>query len=222
MTLRSTSTTIFPDWQNPDSRRFIGVNNMHDLPQLTSLIEKTFTRIQEEQMQGIPLLNPVLHVATVGFQHYQGRSIGIVITPWMMNLIMFPAENEDWNEMELGHKQPHRLPANQYKFMVNEIDGIGRCQTHSLYSPMHEFVNQQHAEAAARSFMQTLMVEVEEPDEDPYDEELLGRILRGEEEVEIDVDGYAIAEQVSETAEESRESAISRRELLRGITHRET
>ncbi|MES9848935.1 MAG: [NiFe]-hydrogenase assembly chaperone HybE, partial [Candidatus Thiodiazotropha sp.] len=68
---------------------------MHDLQQLTCLIEETFTRIQEEQMQGIPLLNPMLQVATVGFQHYQGRSIGIVITPWMMNLIMFPAENED-------------------------------------------------------------------------------------------------------------------------------
>ena len=32
--------------------------------------------------------------------------------------------------------------------------------------------------AAAESFLQTLMVEVEQPDTDPHDEELLGRILR--------------------------------------------
>jgi [NiFe] hydrogenase assembly HybE family chaperone len=195
---------------------------MHDLEQLTRRIEETFNRIHEEQMQGIPLLNPMLQVTTVGFQDYQGRSVGIVITPWMMNLVMFPGENEDWGDMQLGHKQPHRFPANRYKFMVNEIDGIGRCQTHSLYSPMHEFANQEHAEAAARSFMQTLMVEVEEPDEDPYDEELLGRILRGEEESEIDIDGYAAAEQASGTGEENQAPMISRRELLRGIYNRET
>jgi [NiFe] hydrogenase assembly HybE family chaperone len=189
---------------------------MHDLQQLTRRIEETFSRIHEEQMQGLPLLNNLLKVTTVGFQHYQGRGVGIIITPWMMNLVMFPAENEDWGDMQLGHKQPHRFPANQYKFMLNEIEGIGRCQTHSLYSPMHEFVNQEHAEAAARSFMQTLMVEVEEPDEDPYDEELLGRILRGEEEPEIDIDGYAAAGQAAENGEENQASLISRRDLLRG------
>jgi [NiFe] hydrogenase assembly HybE family chaperone len=187
---------------------------MHDLQQLTCQIEETFSRIHMEQMQGIPLLNPVLKVTTIGFQHYQGRSVGIIISPWMMSLVMFPAEDEDWGDMQLGQKQPHRFPANRYQFMLNEIDGIGRCQTHSLYSPMHEFVNQEHAEAAARSFMQTLMVEVEQPDEDPYDEELLGRILRGEEEPEIDIDGYAAAEQASGTGEENQASLISRRDLL--------
>ncbi|MCU7858192.1 MAG: [NiFe]-hydrogenase assembly chaperone HybE, partial [Candidatus Thiodiazotropha sp. (ex Lucinoma borealis)] len=97
---------------------------MQDLEQLTHQIEASFTHIHEQQMQGIPLLNPLLVVQTIGFQHYQGRCVGVIITPWMMNLIMFPAENEDWDELELGHKQPHRFPANQFKFMVNEVDGL--------------------------------------------------------------------------------------------------
>ncbi len=196
--------------------------DMTDLKALTQQIEDVFLRIEQEQMQGIPLLNPMLKVKSVGFQEFEGRVVGVIITPWMMNLMMFPGEDEDWSDMALGHKQPHRFPANQYKFMVNEIDGIGCCQTHSLYSPMHEFVDQEHAEAAARSFMQTLMVEVEQPDEDPYDEELLGRILRGEEEADIDVDGFAVAEQTLDSGEENQESPISRRELLRSIYHRET
>ncbi|MBT2989771.1 MAG: hypothetical protein B6D72_13710 [gamma proteobacterium symbiont of Ctena orbiculata] len=195
---------------------------MHDLDELTRKIEESFRRIEDERMQGIPLLNPMLRVETVGFQQFEERSVGIIITPWMMSLILFPAENEDWSEMELGHKQPHRFPANRYKFMVNEIEGIGRCQTHSLYSPMHEFVNQEHALAAAGSFMQTLMVEVEQADEDPYDEELLGRILRGEEEVETGVDGFALAEQGTEAVENGGDRLITRRELLRGSLNRET
>ncbi|MEW8507487.1 MAG: [NiFe]-hydrogenase assembly chaperone HybE [Candidatus Thiodiazotropha sp.] len=195
---------------------------MHDLDELSRKTEESFRRIENEQMQGIPLLNPRLKVETVGFQQFGGRSVGIIITPWMMNLILFPAENEDWSEMELGHKQPHRFPANQYKFMINEIEGIGRCQTHSLYSPMHEFANQEHALAAARSFMQTLMVEVEAPDEDPYDEELLGRILRGEEEIEDGVDGFALAKHGSAAVENDDDRLITRRQLLRGSLNRET
>ncbi|MES9968805.1 MAG: [NiFe]-hydrogenase assembly chaperone HybE [Candidatus Thiodiazotropha sp.] len=195
---------------------------MTELETLTRQIENVFKQIESEQMQGIPLLNPMLKVETLGFQEFEGRVVGIIITPWMMNLILFPAENEDWSEMKLGDKQPHRFPANRYKFMVNEIEGIGRCQTHSLYSPMHEFANQEHALAAARSFMQTLMVEVEEPDEDPYDEELLGRILRGEEEVEVDIDGFALAEQDTEAMQSSEEKLITRRQLLQGSLNRET
>ncbi|MET0072089.1 MAG: [NiFe]-hydrogenase assembly chaperone HybE [Candidatus Thiodiazotropha sp.] len=195
---------------------------MTELETLTRQIESVFKQIENEQMQDIPLLNPALQVQTVGFQTYEGRSVGVIITPWMMSLMLFPADNEDWSEMELGHKQPHRFPANRYKFMVNEVEGIGRCQTHSLYSPMHEFVNQEHALAAARSFMQTLMVEVDEPDEDPYDEELLGRILRGEEGIETGVDGFALAEEGSEAAATDRDRLITRRELLRGDLNRET
>lgn len=193
---------------------------MPDLDQLTARIETAFTRIEQEQMQGIPLLNPMLKVQTLGFQHYGERAVGIIITPWMMNLILLPAEGEDWSGMALGEKQTHRFPASEYKFMVNEFDGIGTCQTHSLYSPMHEFMDQDHAVAAAESFMQTLMVEVEHPDTDPHDEELLGRILRGEETPEVEMDGFALAEAKlnaeGDCSTAEAEKCLTRRELLRG------
>jgi [NiFe] hydrogenase assembly HybE family chaperone len=193
---------------------------MTDLSTLTRQIEDAFQRIEQEQMQEIPLLNSALQVQSIGFQNYDGRTIGIIITPWMMSLLLLPAENEDWSDLKLGDKTHHRLPANEYRFMVNEIDGIGVCQTHSLYSPMHEFMNQDHAVAAAESFMQTLMVKVEHPVTDPHDEELLGRILRGEETPEVEMDGFALAESKSATDDTSPVKAqspgISRRDFLRG------
>jgi [NiFe] hydrogenase assembly HybE family chaperone len=193
---------------------------MTDLETLTQQIEYVFQRIEREQMQDIPLLNPALSVQTVGFQRYQGRSLGVLITPWMMNLLMFPADDEEWSELKLGDKQHHRLPANEYRFMVNEIDGIGICLTHSIYSPMGEFMNQEHAVAAADSFMRTLMVEVEEPDTDPHDEALLGRILRGEETPELELDGFALAETKCASdngcSTEAEETGLTRRQFLRG------
>jgi [NiFe] hydrogenase assembly HybE family chaperone len=190
---------------------------MSDLKTLSEKIEQVFLQIEQEEMQGIPLLNPALKVQSIGFQTYEDRTLGIIITPWMMNLLLLPSENDDWSKMKLGDKTHHRLPANEYRFMVNEIDGIGICQTHSIYSPMHEFMNQDHAVAAAESFMQTLMVEVEEPDTDPHDEELLGRILRGEETPEVEMDGFALAEEeIPEQPPAPMDCNISRRDLLRG------
>lgn len=193
---------------------------MSDLTTLAKEIENAFQRIEQEQMQDIPLLNPALQVQSIGFQTYEGRTIGIIITPWMMNLLLLPSEKDDWSELKLGDKTHHRLPANEYRFLVNEIDGIGICQTHSLYSPMHEFMNQDHAVAAAENFMQTLMVEVAEPDSDPHQEELLGRILRGEETPEVEMDGFALAEAKSQSTADcpaaGEQPGLTRREFLRG------
>jgi [NiFe] hydrogenase assembly HybE family chaperone len=151
----------------------------------------------------------------------------VLITPWLMNLVMLPGEGDDWSGLELGKKQPHRFPSNTYKFMVNEIDAIGKCQTHSLFSPMNEFVNQDHALAVAQSFLDALMVESKPTEEDLVDEKLLGRIVRGEETPEVNLDDFAVT--VTEAVETAAvpvrgqpgmkvrvEKKLSRRDLLRG------
>jgi [NiFe] hydrogenase assembly HybE family chaperone len=53
-------------------------------------LEQIFNKIHQEQMQGIPILNNMLKVQALGFQEYQGRIVGILITPWLMNLVMLP------------------------------------------------------------------------------------------------------------------------------------
>jgi [NiFe] hydrogenase assembly HybE family chaperone len=181
--------------------------------QQATRVAEVFSRIHREQMAGIPILNERLQVECLGFQEYQGRTVGILITPWLMNLIMLPAAGEAWSQLKLGSKQEHRFPANTFRFLVNEVEGLGSYQAHSLYSPMHEFHSQEHARAAAQSFMETLMVEVEEPESDPHDEELLGRILRGEEAPEIPPEAEVELAAVEASAESA---AFSRRDLLRG------
>jgi hypothetical protein len=81
---------------------------------------------------------------------------------------------------------------------------------------MHEFMDQDHTVAAAERFIKTLMVEVEEPDTDPHDEALLGRILLGEEVAEVEMDGFALADakcsQEGSSVTASRRAVLSRRE----------
>jgi [NiFe] hydrogenase assembly HybE family chaperone len=140
-----------------------------------------------------------------------------------MNMVMLPGGEDDWEALELGKKIPQKFPSRTYKFMVNDIDGIGKCQTYSLHSPMHEFVNQDHALAAAQSVLDTLMVESELSEEEKVDEELLGRILRGEETPGLD--GVASVEAAQPAPGKTEvlqpqgrlKEAMSRRDLLRGV-----
>ncbi|MCP4452488.1 MAG: [NiFe]-hydrogenase assembly chaperone HybE, partial [Planctomycetes bacterium] len=78
---------------------------MRDIQRVAASLERAFERIHQEQMRDIPILNPLLRVQTLGFQEYQGRVLGVLITPWLMNLVMLPAEADNWDEMRLGDKQ---------------------------------------------------------------------------------------------------------------------
>ncbi len=192
--------------------------------QAAQTVQRVFEKIHREDMAGLPLLNPALKVQTLGFRDYRGRTIGVVITPWMMSLVMLPGADDDWDALALGKKVAHEFPSACYKFWVNNIDGIGPCRTYSLYSPMRQFLTQDQAVAAARQFLDGLMTEAREADTDPVDEELLGRILRGEEVPAIetaanDVDatqahGTGVAAQPGAPA--PAEKTLSRRTLLRG------
>ncbi len=202
---------------------------MQDPQAAAARIAGIFERIHRERMAGLPLLNERLQVEVLGFQVYEGRVLGILITPWLMNLVLLPGEQDHWEDLTMGHKEPHVFPAGTYKFMVNEIEEIGACQTHSLYSPMREFQSQAHVRAAAEAILRDLMTTTVSPASGPdaNDAELLGRILRGEDTPEIDLDALehgslvevadgSAARRLTEIPVRVEETTLSRRDLLRG------
>ena len=198
---------------------------MHDPAQVSRQIEQTFNKIHIENMQGIPILNPAIEVQALGFQEIEGRVLGIIITPWLMNVVILPKDDEDWGHMQLGDKRPHEFASRTYKFMLNEIDGIGLCQTHSLYSPMREFRCHEQAIAAAQAFLDGLLEEHELSEDEQVDEELLGKVMRGEATPEIDLNEFAGIEpaEADLKARNDRDELkvedarkITRRNMLRG------
>ena len=58
---------------------------MKDPQSAAKTVQQAFERVHRESMQNIPILNPRINVQTLGFQYYQERIVGIVITPWLMN-----------------------------------------------------------------------------------------------------------------------------------------
>jgi len=188
---------------------------MENYIELQQKIETTFNQILQNQMSGLPILNSMIRVESLGFQIYENRMMGIVITPWLMNLVIFPNEDDHWEDMKIGSKHYHEFPSNRHQFMLNEVEGLGLCQTMSLYSPMHDFENQDHAIAAATAFLEILMKPVDE--DDRLDEKRLEQFLDGEDMDDIYKKECQIkAEKAQQDKPVIMEQKISRRDILRG------
>ncbi|MEG3639684.1 [NiFe]-hydrogenase assembly chaperone HybE [Magnetococcus sp. PR-3] len=208
-----------------------------DAQALMQQLEATFTAIEQNQMQGLPLLNPMLHVEAVGFQRWQEGWLGVVITPWLMNLMWLPDDRGALEEATLGDKQDYRFPERSYTMLVNEFEGVGRCWTFSVHSPMSEFPAHDTTVARAEAFLEVLLTErdVEEEEDEALDEARIQRILSTEdirslyeeEQAKVMEEAGLVSKEGSEACPASQEDAeplservkqpVSRRDLLTGL-----
>ncbi|MES9970440.1 MAG: [NiFe]-hydrogenase assembly chaperone HybE [Candidatus Thiodiazotropha sp.] len=178
-------------------------------------LECQFRRIQQERMQGLPLLNPALQVEAVGFCKWNEFCLGVLITPWFMNLMLLPPEGDSWETMGVGDKQLHQMPSGPYEFILGEEEGIGRYQMCSLFSPVFEFADHATAVATAEAVMDALM-SAEHRDSVSTRESEIERNWKGESAQQSVDDQVASTEQARPAMSERLEQPLSRRDLLRG------
>ncbi len=126
---------------------------------LSQGLERAFRRILRERARHMPLINDDLRVEAVGFRPWQGHSLGVMVTPWFMGLMLIPREGDDWSKLRLGEKCIHAFPSGAYEFTVAEDDGIGRYQVCTLFSPMARFADQATAVATAKAVLRGLVGE---------------------------------------------------------------
>ena len=110
-------------------------------------------------MRDVPMVNKRLNVEAVGFRVIEGRPLGVLISPWFMNLIQLPGEDEDWSNLEAGAKELMGFPSGEYEFIHNTREMIGGYKACSLFSPMGEFTSQIQAQDVARAVMVALFDE---------------------------------------------------------------
>ena len=102
------------------------------------------------RMQGLGFVNPALQVEAVAFEPWQGHWLGVVVTPWFMNLVLLPRDRSQWRPLPPGAKRKLHFPAGIFEFIGADDPLIGEHQTCSLFSPMHEFQDQAAARLVAR------------------------------------------------------------------------
>jgi [NiFe] hydrogenase assembly HybE family chaperone len=125
----------------------------------TRALEAEFTEIWHSRMRDVPMVNRNLEVRAIGFRLHEGRLLGVLLSPWFMNLILLPAEGEDWDRLTPGAKEVIAFPSGRYEFTHNTRPMIGGYKACSLFSTMGDFKTQADAVEVAGAVMQALFNE---------------------------------------------------------------
>jgi len=120
-------------------------------------LDTLYRAIDARSMRGLPIHNPCLEVQTVGFRLYRGWVLGALVTPWFMNLVLaeivggppLPAAGP-------GESHSLDLPVGSLEFVVGDVEGFGRLDSLSLFSPMASFDDPAVTRVTAAAAMEAL------------------------------------------------------------------
>jgi len=118
--------------------------------EVANKLECVFGEIARTRMAGVPILNPSLRVDAVGFREWEGKWIGVLVTPWTISLVLLPGQNAPLTPLTLDKKQVWHFPSGAYEFMGLNEPEIGTCHMCSLISPVTEFASHEEAVAVAQ------------------------------------------------------------------------
>lgn len=113
-------------------------------------------RIAEERLRGLPVFNERLEVEAVAFRAVEGRTLGVLISPWFLNLVLFPGPDDECEDVPVGSTGVWEFPAGEYEFHATDLEGVGQHYTAPLFSTVADFPDQETARAVAEEVMERL------------------------------------------------------------------
>lgn len=122
---------------------------MPPMPAPASALEIAFRHIAATRMAGMAMVNPALAVEAVGFRPLGQDWMGVLVTPWSMNLICLPDADSEWEEASSGTRRVLELPSGAYEFLTAHEEALGPYLTSSLFSPMFDFADMAQAREVA-------------------------------------------------------------------------
>ena len=105
----------------------------------------SFERIARESMRGLPFYNEALSVEAVGFERIGDGWLGVLITPWFMNLMLVSDQPIPYAEAANGKRRSVELPGGPVKFLCGGTEDFGMFDAHSIASPMDVYKSQDQA-----------------------------------------------------------------------------
>lgn len=122
----------------------------------SAALERRFAAIWHGPMAGLPMVNAQLRVQAVGFRPWGPHWLGVLVTPWFMNLVLMPRELLQWVPLAERESRFHAFPAGVFEFIGGHDEEIGAYQACSLFSPMFEFNSPEQAAATGLAALQAL------------------------------------------------------------------
>lgn len=197
--------------------------------QMRELLTEHFTMVETTRMDGVPVVNKVLSVTALGFEEFGDYRLGVMLTPWFMNLMLMPLSEDviDQKEHEYGATMHKSLPGGRFSFIVGHEEELGPYLSCSLFSPVFEFEDQTAFEETALAVLDEVMTPAQERGEEQLDEEELADVEMRELWAGRLPEAEPVEEKEKPDDDETREpvpkklptlsSQMNRRDVLRGL-----
>ncbi len=124
---------------------------------IVAMLVQQFETIYLEHMRGLPIVNAKLKVEAVGFQDFDRHQLGVLITPWFMNLVLLPVTDE-WSETSQGDTTSIDFPSGPIDFTTCHDNVLGTYLSAVLFRSVSDLVDQPMAREVAQQLMHELFV----------------------------------------------------------------
>ncbi len=114
-----------------------------------SVSRRHFAQSTPSKMQGLAFVNPAVGIEAVGFAPWKHYWLGVMLTPWSMNLLLAPRDTGAWRPLAVGEKRRYAFPAGSFDFISAHAEAIGDYLICSLFSPLLEFADHETARQTA-------------------------------------------------------------------------
>jgi [NiFe] hydrogenase assembly HybE family chaperone len=107
-------------------------------------------RVIAGRMDGLNFVNPAIEVEAIAFEPWEAHWLGVMVTPWFINLMLLPREVSAWTSMPQGKTRRYRFPAGDYDFISSHDEAVGEYQMCSLISPVLDIADHATAREVAQ------------------------------------------------------------------------
>ena len=111
--------------------------------------------VYEKTFRELPIVNSALQIEAVGFRPLEEHQLGVLITPWFMNLVLLPGTGR-WDDRPQGGACKVELPGGKLDFRVSHEEGLGTILSAALFSTVADFPDQAVAREVAKETLRLL------------------------------------------------------------------
>jgi [NiFe] hydrogenase assembly HybE family chaperone len=119
-----------------------------------------FRTVWETAMHDMPFVNTALQVEATEFRRIDGDWLGVVITPWFINLFLLPGGGTLWADWPSGEQRGVALPVGTMDFIADNPGADAALPAYQycpLVSPVQSVADQAAAREIAAAALATVL-----------------------------------------------------------------
>lgn len=122
-----------------------------------AFLQQHYQHVWQSRMADMPFVNPALAVETVGFVRHEGDWLGVIVTPWFLNLFLLNGGGALWRDLAAGQRQLVQLPCGALQFIADDDPDLGLYQYCPLIAAVGTLPDQASAHQTAVDAMQAVL-----------------------------------------------------------------